>query len=205
MPNYCGNQLTVKGDANEINKFVKSIQTQTEDGENISILKNLYPCPQELYDVDANGTVRSELVQKYGHSDWYGWSIANWGTKWGDWDTHLISYEEGDEIALLRFTTAWSPAINGILKISEKFPKLLFVHSYEEGGMGFLGTVGMRDGNVLAEREGEYPNVETDEDGEGDWDKQMEDLDKALDTCIAEVMAEIVENYPEVFGQPSKV
>lgn len=37
-----------------------------------------------------------------GHTDWYSWNCANWGTKWNAYDTDRISPTE------VRFSTAWS-------------------------------------------------------------------------------------------------
>lgn len=44
-------------------------------------------------------------VQKYGHPDWYEWSIANWGTKWNAYD---VRYLEGDDTRIvIEIQTAW--------------------------------------------------------------------------------------------------
>ena len=38
--------------------------------------------PYELKGTTADGTKRDRLVKKFGHSDWYGWAVENWSTKW---------------------------------------------------------------------------------------------------------------------------
>ena len=206
MPNHCSNYLTVAGDKHELSKFVKSIKTVTEDGEKLEILKNLYPCPAELYDAKADfgATKNPDLIAKYGANDWYEWCNTNWGTKWGDYDTHFNYLEdeftEGDTSVDLTFTTAWGPAINGMVKVSEKFPNLVFINSFEEGGMCFVGAVSINNGNIIHEAEGEYPNIDSDEDGDCDWEKVTEQVQDVMDTCIGLCIGELSEEYRKLFG-----
>lgn len=51
---------------------------------------------------------------------WYGWNIANWGTKWNGYSTEIEPIE-GDR-ARLRFDTAWSHPFPVITALAEKFP-----------------------------------------------------------------------------------
>lgn len=200
MPNHCGNFLTVMGEKQELSKFMKQI-TNPEGSENkISIYKNLYPCPQELYEVPANHTERPEMVEKYGASDWYDWCNSHWGTKWGDYDTYVSHYEEGDDIAHINYTTAWGPGADGLIYISGLFPNLVFINSYEEGGMGFCGTFSCSSGVLLADVETQYPEPTKLEDGEYDWDKQSDDVREAMDRCENEVVGKLHESYRKIFG-----
>mgnify|MGYP006273164693 FL=1 len=204
MPNHCSNYLTVVGDKDELSKFVKSITTVSEeDGESVRILKNLYPCPAELYEATADfgKTKRTDLIEKYGANDWYDWCITHWGTKWGDYDTILQSeFTEGDTSVDLTFTTAWGPAVNGLVKVSEQFPNLAFVNSFEEGGMCFVGAVSIINGTIVHESEGEYPNIDTDDDGDCDWDVVMDNVQDVMDTCIGHCVLELPENFKKLFN-----
>jgi hypothetical protein len=165
MPNWCENVLYVKGDKSTLLEFIQKVKNSPEQAEKrkqgYDILGNLYPTPQELVDT-ASGWSNDEDVQaerekqyeanraKYGHSDWYGWNNANWGTKWGDCETYLADDEEkiGDFIEF-QFQTAWSPPLEGISKIASMFPTLGFALSYSEEGMGFFGfTTFDSDGTV---------------------------------------------------------
>lgn len=51
------------------------------------------------------GKVAFDNIQKYGHADWYGWSIAKWGTKWNAYD---VRYIDGDDTKIvIEIQTAW--------------------------------------------------------------------------------------------------
>lgn len=45
--------------------------------------------------------------EQHGHSSWYSWSLANWGTKWNAYHFRLIA--EDDDQLDFSFDTAWSP------------------------------------------------------------------------------------------------
>lgn len=70
--------------------------------------------------------------EKYGHMDWYSWSISNWGTKWNAYSFSMV--EEAAELLTFRFETAWSTPEPIWNKIAEEFPKLKFVvNGFDEG------------------------------------------------------------------------
>ena len=202
MPNHCSNYLTVAGDKDELNKFVQSITTVKNGDETVEILKNLYPCPAELYEAKADfgKTKNTQLLEKYGANDWYEWCNKHWGTKWGDYDTCITSdFKNGDTTVDIQFTTAWGPAISGMANISKQFPNLVFINSFEEGGMCFVGAVSMHNGKIMHEVEGEYPDIETDEDGECDWDKITELVQDVMDTCIGSCIEQLSEKHQNLF------
>lgn len=82
---------------------------------------------------ELGNTYISNIVN-YGHTTWYGWCNANWGTKWDAKDT-CGSPEEG----ILSFLTAWSPPEGVVQKLFEKFPNEEIDWYYEEPGMDFAG------------------------------------------------------------------
>ena len=172
------------------------------EAETIEIFENLYPCPRELRDTtsgffpdkDKMETLRAQQEQnteKYGFKDWYDWCVAKWGTKWGDYDTTLTdgpSYIKSDGTGRIarvtyQYTTAWGPGLNGIATISGMFPSLWFVNSYEEGGMGFFGCFTASNGDVLIDEEGNYPDPEPTDGGDGDeaWESVYEQVREAMD------------------------
>ena len=72
--------------------------------------------------------------QAYGHTTWYGWCCANWGTKWNAYDT-----EAGPNY--IAFNTAWSDVTPLVKRISERFPWVKI--EYEHADMDdFGGNVG---------------------------------------------------------------
>lgn len=176
MPNHCSNYLKVVGDPKEVMRFVETI-TVTKDGrESINILDTIVPCPQELRDTVSGSVVEDKKaaheaqqkanIEKYGHRDWYDWCLANWGTKWGDYDTSQtfvsVNTDKDAMVIAYSYDTAWGPALNGISKVSEKFPTLWFINSYQESGMAFYGTAMFHDGRMYADDGGEFPDIPED-------------------------------------------
>jgi len=185
MPNHCSNSLTVSGPREEVSDFIKRVTcapTESNARTGYAILDNLYPIPQELKDTVSgflgDGDEQKALeekqkanIAKYGHKDWYDWAYAKWGTKWGDYETDLVN--ESDKEAQFHFDSAWGPPVPGIVHVSGMFPNLKFLLSYEEGGMCFLGAVGIHNGEIVVECEGDYPEWEGDEE-DPDWVKHMD-------------------------------
>lgn len=95
---------------------------------------------QEIFNVDL---VEARIAQKnriqYGYADWYGWSIANWGTKWNAGD--VVQDHIGERGFIIYFSTAWSPPIPVIEALIDRFPDADIRLSYMESGVGFAGEV----------------------------------------------------------------
>lgn len=70
------------------------------EGLKALLLKNSPDCV-------AKAEVAVQAYEEHGHSSWYSWSIANWGTKWNAYSLEIVEEDEGR----LEFTfdTAWSP------------------------------------------------------------------------------------------------
>ena len=169
MPNWCSNVLNICGPVASIDKFMDDITTGPKEsdgttsgmGNDYEILENLFPCPEDLKNVTSRfGTIsdddpdkeqKQKNIEDHGAVDWYEWCCTNWGTKWGDNQTHLVhedlctpfSTADDTEVSLkkimLRFDTAWSPPIEGMDVVSTKYPDIMFDLRYWEPGMGFQG------------------------------------------------------------------
>jgi hypothetical protein len=85
--------------------------------------------------------------RRFGAKDWYEWACEKWGTKWNATDVSLD--EEGDEVAVLMFRTAWSPPFPIIEALSVRFPEHTFSLDYSEFMVGFRGYIEGRGGEVL--------------------------------------------------------
>lgn len=186
MPNHCTNTLRVVGEPKEVQRFIETVTVQADNKERIGILHTIVPCPSELQntksgffgDTDKQKELevkQAENLAKYGFKDWYDWCIANWGTKWGDYDTEqtFLFVDDTKTSMMVRYlyTTAWSPAIHGLCKVSEKFPTLWFVNSFQEEGMDFMGAVTIHDGRIYAEDVAGFPEIaETANDDPNDED-----------------------------------
>jgi hypothetical protein len=144
MPNWCENSLTISGPL-EILKELEEAQLS---------LEKLFPCPKELLETKSpaiyNDKEKGELnTEKYGYPDWYSWQVANWGTKW-DLSLHSLDLDEGVDgkgYLCAGFDTAWSPPVEAMKKIFEKYKGrgLKIELEYFEPGCSFIGKVTAND------------------------------------------------------------
>ena len=111
-------------------KFYKKNSKPTQ-AEFVELVKNNKSIVQEMYRIGnfdkgfedsdfltyveemAKGFYNSEM---YGFTDWYEWSIYNWGTKWNASETVLV-----DETGIY-FDTAWSLAYPIMLELAKITP-----------------------------------------------------------------------------------
>lgn len=163
MPNWCENDLYVRGSKEELEKFKEAVRGTGHDGEEKLICEDkIIPYPENfrLLDVAAE-----EYRQKYPigfkipPKDGFNqggreWCLENWGTKWGFVEVELVV--ESDDELQYTFRTAWSPPNPLIRKLGEMFPNLEFEFRYFEGGMGFNGILSIKEGQAVDDRTGEY-------------------------------------------------
>ena len=183
MPNWCDNNLTVTGDAESLQKFLTAI---TNADESITILKNLVPFPTELEG--------KEITDKDGNffglaftDEGYLWCLRNWGTKWGDCETDIVSFD--DACLAVRYQTAWSPALEGLERVSLLFPTLTFQTDYVEEGMQYIGAASFQNGNgsVYDVPESDWPELGKDEDSEEDWQAWIDAVNDLREKAIEQV------------------
>lgn len=95
------------------------------------------PMPEALRGTTSPSEPDSVLIEKYGASDWYSWSVNNWGTKWDTSASDCNPYEDGKGVDMY-FETAWSPPIAFFdAMVAQGFR---VSSSYTEEGMGFAGV-----------------------------------------------------------------
>jgi hypothetical protein len=147
MPNWCTNNLFIKGPKKDLQKIVDTGFS----------LQKLLPCPKELLDT-VSGTMGTgasrkahELqmknnILKYGYKDWYSWSVSNWGTKWDVGPVADLQFEKNG--LYINFESAWGPPEQAIRNLSEKFPKCYFNLEYIETGCRFVGFIRIDKGGV---------------------------------------------------------
>ena len=104
-----------------------------------------------------------ELIAKYGCADWYNWSVRNWGTKWnaydvGEWE--VIDVDENTVKAVICYETAWSPATELWLTVSQDYPTLEFFHEFADEGGGFLANETIANGSVINEESFDWTSDE---------------------------------------------
>jgi hypothetical protein len=141
MPNWCSNDLEIKGSPKEIKRFRTQAEAKTqpkEEGTVAGLIENFFaqfvPIPADIY----TGNVGQEEEKKYGKKNWYDWCPRNWGTKWDACECHVAIAKENQVVYC--FDTAWSPPIEWLEKVAKLYPKLHFKLKYDEPGMVFSGT-----------------------------------------------------------------
>jgi len=113
MPNWCENTTTLFHDDP---KMLERVTTAVQTGQ---LLQEFVPMPDDI------------------GNEWYGWAIANWGTKWDIDEGHMV--EQGEGFVTIAFLSAWSPPIEAYRKMEEQFG-FRIVAEYAEPGMCFRGT-----------------------------------------------------------------
>lgn len=168
MPNHVINILDVTGDAKELVKFRKAVESTEIDRydkkEKFAFeFGGTVPMPKELVGSTSGSMTDDEKARqvvrakKFGAGNWYDWAIKFWGTKWGAYDAcepEEIGASHADNGSGLRYTfnTAWCPGAQWLLTTAEKFPKLAFVNYWsDEGGGSGRFTVWTDDGEVTSE------------------------------------------------------
>jgi hypothetical protein len=145
MPNWCFNELIIKGNKPVIDRLKNQVgkptriphtdlmtkeQTFAEDKNPIFSFWNIVK-PTNL----AAYAAVSDISSMSDPDNWYGWNNRNWGTKW---DACQVDIKlEDDESITYYFETAWAPPYPVIEKLSEQYPQLeMQLHYNEEQGWG---------------------------------------------------------------------
>jgi len=147
MPNWCDNNVFLSHENPEmIDRVVKGYESS-------SLMNEFFPCPKELTETTAGffgkGTYEQELLELkeqlnikwFGHSNWYAWCNANWGTKWdvgaecGGGDGFIDRSSPND--VYVSFLSAWGSPIGFYEKLEDLGFKVKAY--YYEGGMAFCG------------------------------------------------------------------
>lgn len=133
MPNWCNNQVIIKGNKEIIDRIEKAYSKD-------SLCAEFIPVPKELLEANSpNTTNPEEAKSKYGYTDWYDFCVNKWGTKWDIGSNHGygLSTRNGDESITLCFDSAWSPPMGLYDKLVDEGCEVEAL--YYEGGMCFFG------------------------------------------------------------------
>ena len=118
MPNWCSNNITIKGSTETIKQLWEDAQTAGPDG----------------------GFGLLEAMAPIGEWD-YGNAVETWGTKWDISDEGLEFTDNGDGTASIDgwFDSAWAPPIGAYERFCDDMDGVYLEAYYEEGGMCFVG------------------------------------------------------------------
>lgn len=151
MANWCWNSLILTTETPQ--QFEQVIQGIAGDSKQPFDFDRLIPEPKELLEVESpNIKNPDEMRRRYGHSCWYEWRVAKWGTRGNAGDCDLTI--ESPTCLRITFTTAWNPPMPIIEFLSQKFLFLHIEYSYE-GDEGYWGKVWFDKGELLENQEGD--------------------------------------------------
>lgn len=71
-------------------------------------------------------TIREELINTYGATDWYDWRVDNWGTKWTGSDL-IIDYM-GNTMLAITYNTAWDTPRELFHYLLKTYPDLTIIN-----------------------------------------------------------------------------
>ena len=158
MPNWCANSCRLT--APQDNPMMVKILEELKKGKDAEWFQAVKPVPQPLKDAVANHAPLTEegqkLVEQFGHSNWYDYCVAEWGTKW---DANIDRYEIEDNSIFVYFDTAWAPP-EGIYAAMEA-AGIQVEATYIEQGIGYMGY--RRDG---IDHMFDMPEYDSDDNGE---------------------------------------
>ncbi len=97
---------------------------RTNIEEEQSFIKRLDP--EQLHEGFNDAIVRQANLEEFRYSDWYDWSIANWGTKWNAYFQSLHAYN------VIYFNTAWNGVPNLMIKLSSIFSEVTLKYLHED-------------------------------------------------------------------------
>lgn len=166
MPNWVAQDLYVGGPRSQRRKLIDWWLDHDR------MFKNIAPEPPEFWvmtdDQRTNPSFRAELKAKYGYDNSYDWCVANWGSKWGDCDTRLTYPVEFNERShpisaeMMKkavetpttgwlFRSPWGSATEVFVKVSRRFPSLVFGLTFVEESYDFAGWKVFGNGELLDE------------------------------------------------------
>lgn len=127
MPNWCHNHLEITGEAEHLAQL--NWEQQGFFDHKVE--------PQQL--LFAQYLPQPKDIGKY----WYDWRLENWGCKW---DCVIEEAALESDYIRLQFDSPWSPPIEGLTTLSQKFSQLTFRLEYSEPGCDFQGLLILESG-----------------------------------------------------------
>lgn len=171
MPNWCDNHITITSTNVESIDYIHSVVTSDDDLN----LMGLRPRPDDVGD------------------NWHGWSVQHWGTKWS-LDIHMVELSEffGEYQITIQAMSAWSPPLELLAYITERFTDVKADISFHEQGMDFVGFAHCEDGKYILSDGSISDNLPDD----FDWD-----ADNAYEVVNDTIEQLLIDHETVVMGQ----
>ena len=134
MPNWCFNEVEIKGTKKAIENIAELMKQVEETGE---FFEHVDPVPEG-----------SETH----------WRSNNWGTTW-DANVESLVFKVNENVISLSFDTAWSPPVEFFAKFSEIF-KVTVKISFLEEARDFAGCCICKAGKIVSEDVRQYVDRE---------------------------------------------
>jgi len=133
MPNWCENRMWVFGFGEAAFEQAAEFLDKSKEEDSDLVFHKLVPLNEE-----------DEKVWDYKRA------VDLWGTKWDPCDVTLLASIERNYVQLeYSFDTAWAPPFAWLKTVSKKFPDLLFLLTYFEPGVGFMGVAKYQAGDEV--------------------------------------------------------
>ena len=161
MPNWCYQNLEVRGPTSDVDKFYEAIKVTEPDREGAMVtsdeLNHICPLDERTfaYKTMTNAEGEEYIIKTYATLeengfDGYKHAVEVWGTKWGACHIEVRS-EQGECPLHIYFESAWSPASGLIKAISTKFPTLVFGLQFTEEADFYSGYQLFQNGEIRYE------------------------------------------------------
>ena len=155
MPNWTYNTVEITGSVENVQNFLDLVKVTDDKGVSWYDFTQCNPIPDDLRNIHQGGAtidgvrydawyededgkrpmmdmVKDKLVKDYGTYQPIDWQYLNWGTKWGDCDTTLISdtITKDSREVVFQFDSAWGEPFRLLNDIAIKF-NLTIVNSWD--------------------------------------------------------------------------
>ena len=157
MPNWVFNNLTVSGDAAELDVF-KHEMAEPYQTRHFEFVRNDATDSLDSIQMEQthesvfsfwNAIAPEDTEWYFKDGAWYEWNIKHWGVKWDASNAYLT---EEDGKLIYDFDSPWAIPEQALLAISAKYPNLFFdLHSEEEQGWGAEILFSKGGGKVIKE------------------------------------------------------
>jgi hypothetical protein len=110
------NQLVAKGDPARIREFLEAVKGEWGPFD----FRRIISAPELI----AHATFARWDLEEMDAVEWRklcDWCVANWGTKWGAFDTQVDESTAHLGVVVIRFSTAWTPPCPILQRLQEMF------------------------------------------------------------------------------------
>jgi len=146
MPNHVQNEIRFYNSDDMREVLALILKEEENEGRLVPAINfsALIQMPESNENFFNSGGLTQEKEKETGVWNWYKWSVACWGTKWGGYETEVLEEEQK-----LRFETAWAAPLPVLFALAARFPKIDWRWSYADEDYGSnLGVIDHVEGKT---------------------------------------------------------